>query len=207
MADASWQIRGEYFESCSCEYLCPCIVSHTVDRPTNGDCIGALVFHVDEGRYGKLVLDGLSVVYVLFAPEALVKGNWSVGVIVDERASTEQQDALATIVTGKAGGPMAIVIPLTGTFLGVEAKPIHFEKSGLRRSVSVPGMLDQAVDGVAGAANPAQPLYFDNTAHTANSRLALAKATHSHLHAFGINWDDNTGRNNGHFAPFDRKSS
>ncbi len=40
-----------------------------------------------------------------------------------------------------------------------------------------------------------------------NSRLALAKATGSHLHAFGIAWDDASGRNNGHFAAFDWKSS
>jgi hypothetical protein len=38
--------------------------------------------------------------------------------------------------------------------------------------------------------------------HPANSRLALATSRGSHLHAFGLDWDDTTGRNNGHFAPF-----
>ena len=38
--------------------------------------------------------------------------------------------------------------------------------------------------------------------HPANARLALAKALRSHLHAFGRDWDDDSGRNNGHFAPF-----
>jgi hypothetical protein len=38
--------------------------------------------------------------------------------------------------------------------------------------------------------------------HPANSRLALARATRSHLRAFGIDWDDESGKNNGHFAPF-----
>jgi len=36
----------------------------------------------------------------------------------------------------------------------------------------------------------------------ANARLALAHATRSHVHAFGLDWDDTSGRNNGHFAPF-----
>ncbi len=39
--------------------------------------------------------------------------------------------------------------------------------------------------------------------HPANARVALARATDSHLHAFGLNWDDTSGKNNGHFAPFD----
>jgi len=27
------------------------------------------------------------------------------------------------------------------------------------------------------------------------------------MHAFGINWDDTSGKNNGHFAPFSWSSS
>jgi hypothetical protein len=30
----------------------------------------------------------------------------------------------------------------------------------------------------------------------------LARATRSHIHAFGIDWEDDTGKRNGHFAPF-----
>ena len=74
-------------------------------------------------------------------------------------------------------------------------------------SVSIPGALDQAIEGVPGAANPDEPLYLDNTLHPANPRLALAKATRSHLHAFGLDWDEDSGRNNGHFAPFNWQAS
>jgi hypothetical protein len=76
----------------------------------------------------------------------------------------------------------------------------------MRRSVSIPGMLDIAVEGIPGA-SPAEPIYLDNVAHPAASRLALAKASRGHMHAFGINWDDTTGKNNGHFAPFAWSSS
>jgi hypothetical protein len=34
------------------------------------------------------------------------------------------------------------------------------------------------------------------------AKLALAKATNSSFHAFGIDWDDASGTRNGHFAPF-----
>jgi hypothetical protein len=66
--------------------------------------------------------------------------------------------------------------------------------NGMSWSVSIPGMLDQAIEGVAGA-NPAEPMYLDNTGHPASNRLALAKATRSHAHAFGLDWDDDSGRN------------
>jgi hypothetical protein len=122
--------------------------------------------------------------------------------IIDERANSEQQDALTSILTGKVGGPMERFAPLVGTFAGVETGDIQFEKTGMNFSFSIPGVLDQAAEGVGGGANPDEPLYVDNNLHWANTRLALAKATRSHMHAFGIDWDDTSGRNNGVFAPF-----
>jgi hypothetical protein len=96
---------------------------------------------------------------------------------------------------------MAALGPLIGRFGGVEAKPITIQTDGLRRSVSIPGMLDLAIEGVTGA-NERDPIFFDNVGHPAASRLALARASRSHLHGFGIDWDDTAGGNNGHFAPF-----
>src|SRR5713226_5733766 len=150
----TWQIRGEYFETCSCDYVCPCISSNLTARPTQGWCVVALVQHVDQGQYNDVKLDGLNFVVVARTPEEMGKGNWSVGLIVDERATPEQQQALAAIATGQSGGPMAGLAPLIGTFLGVVAKPFRIEKNGMSRSVSIPGLLDEAIEGVPGGADP-----------------------------------------------------
>ena len=202
----NWQIRGSYFETCSCDYLCPCISSHLAAQPTRGHCDFAMVYHIDQGRYGSVPLDGLNFAIVGHTPSAMDQGNWSVGLIADDRATAEQQQALAAIASGQEGGPIAAVAPLVGTFLGVEARPIQLQSSGMSWSVSIPGVLDQAAEGVPGA-NQNDPLYLDNTLHPANTRLALAKAVRSHLHVFGIDWDDDSGRNNGHFAPFQWQGS
>jgi hypothetical protein len=202
MATTSWQLSGNYFETCSCDYVCPCLTSNLAAQPTKGYCNAALVFHIEQGRYGNVMLDGLNFAVVLHTPSVMSQGNWSVGVILDERANPDQQQALTAIASGQAGGPMAPLGALIGTFLGTMTQPIQFQKNGLQRSVSIPGILDQAVEGVKGAANPNEPLYIDNTLHPANARLALAQATRSHLHAFGLDWDETSGRNNGHFAPF-----
>lgn len=202
MAKVSWQLSGDYFETCSCNYVCPCVPTNLAGQPTKGHCYFAFVFHVDRGRYGNVGLDGLNFAVVGQSPGVMINGNWSVGLITDERANSEQHQALATIATGQAGGPMAALAPLIGKLLGAEPKPIQYQKDGMRRSVSIPGVLDQAVEGVPSPTKPDEPLYIDNTLHPANSRLALARAVRSHLHVFGLKWDDTSGQNNGHFAPF-----
>ncbi len=131
MANITWQVTGDYFESCSCDYLCPCVTSNLTVPGTKGHCDFALVFHVDRGRHGTLSLDDLSFVIVGHAPERMDKGNWKVALIADERATPQQREALVAIGSGQAGGPMAGLAPLIGTFLGVEAKPIRFEKKGM----------------------------------------------------------------------------
>jgi hypothetical protein len=200
----AWELSGQYFETCSCDYLCPCISSNLTARPTKGECVAALVFQVESGSYGPTNLDGLNFAVVLRTPDVMIKGDWAVGLIVDERADDEQQHALAAIASGRAGGPMANLAPLIGDFRGIEIAPIQVSGDAMKWSVTIPGVLDQALEGVPGAKSD-EPLYLDNTLHPANSRLALARAQRSHLHGLGFDWDDASGQNNGHFAPFDRR--
>jgi hypothetical protein len=207
MANTSWQVSGQYFETCNCDFLCPCVPTTFAAKPTHGDCKVAMAFSIDKGRYGNVTLDGLKFVVLADTPgPTMGDGNWAVGLITDVRATPDQQQALVQIGSGQGGGPMAALGPLVGKMLGVEARPIQFEQHAMGCSISIPGMLDQAVEGVASAVKPGEPLFLENTAHPANARLALAKATRSHMHAFGINWDDSSGKTNGHFAPFSWKA-
>jgi hypothetical protein len=208
MANAarSWEIKGQYFETCNCDYVCPCPTSGFGARPTKGSCTFAMVFEIENGRFAETTLDGIRFAIVGHTPGVMGEGNWSVGLIADERARPEQQQALTTIVSGQAGGPLANLAPLIGEFLGVESAPIEFQRDGLRRAASIPGRLEQAAEGVPGS-DPSEPMYLDNTPHPASARLALAKATGSRLHAFGLDWEDASGGNNAHFAPFDWRGS
>ena len=206
MASPTWKISGDYFEACSCDSVCPCPTSGLAARPTQGYCDAGLVFHVERGSYGAASLDGLSFAVLLHTPGPMIAGNWTVGLILDDKATPEQREALTAIGSGQGGGPMAAVGPLVGTFAGVEAKPIRIERNGMRRSASIAGMLDIAVEGIPGA-SPSEPIYLDNVGHPAATRLALAKASRGHMHAFGIDRDDTTGKVNGHFAPFSWSSS
>jgi hypothetical protein len=197
-----WNITGTYFETCNCSFLCPCISSNLAALPTEGECKAAIAMKIDKGEKDGVTLDGLSLILLLHSPEAMGKGNMTVGLIIDERATDEQVEAIGAIATGAAGGPMAALAPLVGTVAGVEKRPIRFEQSGMNYSVTAGELVDQSLEGVPGPARPGEPIYIDNTAHPVNAKLALAKATRSKFHAFGIDWDDASGTRNGHFAPF-----
>src|SRR5207302_7697282 len=107
-------------------------------------------FLIEGGKYGALALDGLGFIVLGYTPEEMAKGNWSVGLITDERASAEQRDAMAAIASGSAGGPMSMVSGLVGKFLGVEPAPIKFDRDGLRWSVNASNLVDMAGQGAMG---------------------------------------------------------
>jgi hypothetical protein len=199
---AAWRIEGQYMETCNCTYLCPCPSSNLTARPTEGACKAAVALRIDQGEKDGVKLDGLAFIVVMHSPGPMAEGNLTVGLIVDERASDQQAEAIGAIATGAAGGPMAALAPLVGRVAGVEKRPIRFELDGLKRAVTAGELVDQACEGVPGPARPGEPIYLDNTGHPVNSKLALAKATRSRFHAFGIDWDDASGARNGHFAPF-----
>ena len=203
MATPSWQVSGQYYETCSCDFVCPCVPGGLMVTPTKGSCTFAMAYSIERGNYGAVSLDGLGFLVIGFTPEAMARGNWLVGLIADERASAEQRDAITAIVSGAAGGPMAALSGLIGTFLGVQSASIRFDRAGKQWSVTSPGLVDMAADAAMGI-NPAatEPLQLDHTGHPAADRFTLARASRSRVQAFGLAWEDVSGTNNGQYAPF-----
>jgi hypothetical protein len=199
---AGWHIEGEYMETCNCSYICPCIGTNLAGMPTEGNCKAAVALKIDKGEKGGVRLDGLSFIVLLFSPGPMGDGNMKVGLIVDDTADDAQTEAIGAIATGAEGGPMEALAPLVGEVAGIEKRPITFEKNGMDYVVKAGELIDQAAQGVPSMLDESVPMYLDNTGHPVNSKLALAKATRSAFHAFGIDWDDASGTRNGHFAPF-----
>lgn len=196
----AWQISGQYMETCSCTFLCPCITSNLAATPTEGNCQAALGLHVDKGSKDGVSLDGLDLIVLLESQGPMGAGNMTVGLIVDDGASQEQADAIAEIASGKAGGPMAMLAPLVGRFAGVERAPVTITQNGNTWSARAGELIDETCEAMTNM--DGVPLYLDNASHPMSSRLGLAKATRSRFDAFGIRWDDDTGTRNGHFSPF-----
>jgi len=203
MAHPSWSINGRYYETCSCDFLCPCILTQMAAKPSRGSCTFAMGFTIERGSFGDLSLDGLGFMVLGYTPEEMSKGNWSVGVIVDERATAQQRDAIATIASGAAGGPMAVLGPMVGTMLGLESAPIRFTDEGNSWAVTAGRLVDIAASAAMGL-NPeaSRPLQLSGTGHPAADTVSLAHATRSHATALGLSWNDASGRNSAQYAPF-----
>jgi hypothetical protein len=203
MPEPNWSLRGEYMESCNCDYLCPCVYTNPQGPVTYDHCTAVLVFRIDEGRSGTIRLDGLKFALVIRSGKVMADGNWIFGVVVDDAADPAQRQALSAIAGGETGGtPSVIRQNLVGDFRGVEYKPIEFTIAGLTRSAAVPGVFAFEIEGVASRNRSGDPFYIDNTGHPANRRLALARSKETHVHGFGLDMDLSGQGNNGHFAPF-----
>jgi hypothetical protein len=208
MTGPSWKANGQYYETCNCDFVCPCLPGQLAVSPTKGSCLFAMAFQIERGNYGAVTLDGLGFIVLGTTPEAMAKGNWSVGVIVDERASAEQRDAIVAIASGSAGGPIAALSPLVGKFLGAESAPIRFDRNGASWSVTAGTLVDMAAQGAMGIdPNATEPLTMENTGHPAADRFSLARASRSHVDALGLSLHDTSGRNNGQYAPFSWRSA
>src|SRR5215471_7855603 len=99
---AAWQMSGDYFETCSCDYVCPCVLTNMAGKPTKERCNFAMVVHIDRGNSDSVQLERLALAVIGHTPEIMGNGNWSVGLSVDEGASAEQKEAIAKIASGQA---------------------------------------------------------------------------------------------------------
>lgn len=197
-----WQLSGDYFENCSCDVVCPCLVSASAPltaRPTQGVCDVALFFHIDKGSYGAVPLDGLNVGVVGHTPGPMGEGNWTIAAYIDERANDQQTAALGAIFGGAEGGPMAAFAPLIGTHLGAKKVAINYAISGKNRSAQIPGILQMAVEPLP-TMHPSGETWAAIGHPVAPDKMALAVGSSGSTFAdHGMRWD-NSGKN-GHYAP------
>jgi hypothetical protein len=195
----AWQLEGTYFESCSCDAVCPCTWSALTARATLDRCRALLAYHVDSGEIDGVDVSGLSFALFLDTPPVMSEGNWRVGVFLDEAASDIQAGQLVTVLSGQAGGPPAMLGPLIGEMLGVEKARIAYTEDGRGHYVSIGDAVDLGVNDFV-AIEGQDPVRLTNVFHPSNTTLTVAPANATRLSTFGIEW----GREgqSGFSAPF-----
>jgi hypothetical protein len=106
----SWKFKGDYVETCNCDYGCPCNMN---GFPTYGFCRALTLFHIREGHYGNTKLDGLDVIEALSWPKAIHEGNGTMQLYISKNADEQQRRALVDIFSGnaKGNGPFALFAP------------------------------------------------------------------------------------------------
>jgi hypothetical protein len=103
-----WSVAGSYYEVCNCEAICPCRRSGGTmgGKPTYENCDFALSWWIKQGRAGETDLTGLKVV-MAGRWETTPGDPWHVTLYIDDRATPAQNQALAAIFLGRAGGYVA----------------------------------------------------------------------------------------------------
>jgi hypothetical protein len=117
-----------------------------------------LAYHITEGAYGNMRLDGLNVLAVgqfegnLWAREARL----TLGLYIDEQADARQRDALQQVFSGQAGGFMATFAELVGEVRGVECVPITFAVADdlAYWRAEIPGKVVAAAEALSGPTTP-----------------------------------------------------
>src|SRR5438094_2406641 len=132
----AWKLDGSYFETCSCDVMCPCTASLALGA-TKDRCNVTLVFHVKSGEVDGTDVSGLTVAAVADTPKVMSDGNWRLGVVIDEAASDEQAEKLGAVFSGQLGGPMEALGPLLGEMLGVERVAMEFSSENGHHKLTV----------------------------------------------------------------------
>jgi hypothetical protein len=199
-AHMGWSLTGSYFETCSCELMCPCNLSF--DHGATYDyCRVTLVFNVKRGDVEGTDISGRVVALVADSPKVMTEGNWKVGVFVDDGADDEQFDKLVKVFSGALGGPMAGLAPLIGEVLGAERAAIEVREEGLNHSVRIGDQVDFEIqDIVPFGVETGQPVKFDGMFHPVAPDLTMAEAKRSSINAFGISYEGKTGVSKSEFS-------
>ena len=189
----SWSLKGSYFETCSCELMCPC--NFSFDHGATYDyCRVVLVFNISTGEIEGTDVSGLKLAVIADTPKVMTEGNWRLGMFVDEGATDEQVEKLTAVYGGQKGGPMAGLAPLIGELLGVERAAIEIVEEGLLHSVRIGDAIDFEVEDIVPfGIETGEPVRLTGVFHPVASELTAAVATRSQISAFGIEYEGKTG--------------
>jgi hypothetical protein len=196
----SWNLRGSYAETCSCELMCPCNLSF--DHGATYDyCRASLAFGIRDGQVDGTDVSGRTVVAIIDTPKVMTDGNWKLGMFVDDAASDDQFDKLVQVFGGQLGGPMALLAPLVGEVVGVQRAAIELTDDGLRHTVRVDDVIDFEIEDIVPfGVETGTPVRFAGMFHPAGSDLTMAEARRSQIDAFGISYEGKTGLSTSNFS-------
>jgi len=193
----TWSLKGQYFEACNCEAACPCVF---LSPPTEGDCKLLASWHIEEGAFGEVGLQGLNVVLAVFSPGHMLKVKWKAALYLDERADTRQEQALTKIFAGQSGGTPAALGAFIGEVLGVKSVPIEFKVESKKRSLLIPQIVQVDVEGISG--QDGGEVVINNPPFIAvpGAPVVAAKSREFRYKDYGLDW--NFSERNSYYTNF-----
>jgi hypothetical protein len=183
-----YSLDGTLLEACSCQAPCPCWIG---DDPDGGTCDAFVAYHIDHGQISGLDVSGLSLVLVVQLPGNILAGNWRLVLLVDDKATPQQQEALLGAFGGKMGGPLADLAGLIGEIVTVQSVPIDHQVVGGKGTLHVSRVLDAEMAPYTDANG--QPTTLHNTIFSSipGAPAYVGKASRHlvNLPEYGMTWE------------------
>jgi hypothetical protein len=187
-------LEGTLLEACSCGVLCPCWIGQD---PDGGQCFSFNAYHFDRGQINGLDVSGLNIVEVCHIPgNVLTPSSWKVVMIVDDKASQRQQDAIVGAYRGQFGGPLADLAGLFGEVKEVRAARITHQIANGTGTLRIDGILDAELEPFRSADGTITTLRDSLFSTVPGSPAFVSKALKNRvtLPEHGMTWEF-TGRN------------
>ena len=183
----SWNIKGEYYENCSCTNTCPCTWSSMSAPATNDYCRANLAFQISEGEANGVDMSDVTFVLVIDSPPVMAEGNWKVGVVVNQGCSDDQMNALGAVLSGDIGGPPAMLKDMIGEMLGMERQEITIEDTGKNYNLQIGPKANYSATVVT---NPMteQPVKLVGMMHPAGDELTLTNVHKADQTLMGVSF-------------------
>ena len=192
-----WNLTGTYFESCNCEAACPCVF---LSAPSDGECTVLVAWHIEQGRFGEVALDGLNVALAAHAPGHMMQVPWRVALYLDAKASEAQAGALTQIFAGQAGGHFARVGAHIGEVLGVKNVEMSYEAEGKKRSLRMADIAEAEIEALAGQGGEDITVNNHPLCIAPGFPAVVAKSTRLTYRDHGLAWE--LSEKNGFYSPF-----
>jgi hypothetical protein len=186
MSDMKWVIRGKEFAHCNCAYGCPCQFNA---RPTHGNCKAVVGIQIEEGYHGDTRLDGLKFAGVFEWPGAIHEGHGRALVVIDERATPQQREALLRIASGQDTEPGATHFQVFSATFEKVYDPIfakiefEVDVGGRRARLKIPDMIEAR----------GEPILNPVTKKEHRARVNLPEGFEYTIAEFGRGWAEAKG--------------
>lgn len=205
MAGIDWRFEGVELITCNCDFSCPCQFNAP---PTHGDCRASGAYRIEKGQFGETSLDGVTFAGIWAWPGAIHEGRGEAVLIIDEKTSPAQREAVRALFHGEETEPGATIFNVftnvIDTYHEPIIAPIEFEADVEARTghYRVPGIIDghsepikNPVTGDPHRARVTLPHGFEyHEAEYASGRVATERSpialdyAGSHAHFARLNW-------------------
>jgi len=148
ISKTDWHLVGDQVTSCNCAWACGCQFN---GPPTSGQCEALVAFRIREGHFGDTDLDGVLFAEAFWWPGLVHEGNGTRLLILDEKSTPAQREAITAISSGTQGHPyfeiFASVAP-NGPDPVVAPIEVESDREARRASINIPGVGESRIEPI-----------------------------------------------------------